>query len=146
MNKSTMLRYYNKYSVANKYIIGFAYDNKVYMVTIDNIKPCYLKTEKASRNQGKNLRLRLKASQKERLIKKATFLCDIDKLYDNKYNKGEIFEKLVTEYFNQIWHKDNIPFYKSGDITIGENVIQIKYENATLTNIKQIKRLLRKFP
>lgn len=58
-----------------------------------------------------------------------------------KYNKGEIFEKLVTEYFGQVWEKDNIPFWVQGDIEINGKQIQIKLDSATLMNTKQIAKL-----
>ena len=53
-----------------------------------------------------------------------------------KYNKGEIFEKLITEYFGMKWEKDNVPFTEGGDIEINGKAFQIKYEKATFTNEK----------
>jgi hypothetical protein len=62
-------------------------------------------------------------------------------LVADKYNKGEIFEKLVTEYFGQVWSKDNVPFYIDGDINVNGKKIQIKLDSATLMNTKQIKNI-----
>jgi hypothetical protein len=64
-----------------------------------------------------------------------------DCLTAEKYNKGEIFEKLVTEYFGQAWKKDTIPFWIQGDINVNGKEIQIKLDSATLMNTKQIARL-----
>ena len=61
-------------------------------------------------------------------------------LVTEKYNKGEIFEKLVTEYFGQTWEKDTIPFWVQGDINVNGRELQIKLDAATLMNTKQIEK------
>lgn len=60
---------------------------------------------------------------------------------NSKYNKGEIFEKMVTEYFNQEWKKDNVPFTEDGDLTVNGKAFQIKFEKATFTNEKTLARM-----
>jgi hypothetical protein len=60
---------------------------------------------------------------------------------DSKYNKGEIFEKLVTEAYGQEWVKDNIPFTEAGDIEVDGHAYQIKYEKATFTNEKSLMKM-----
>lgn len=142
MTKNTMIRNYRKYSVADSYILGFIYDKMLYMLEVAEIAPRFLNVEEASRNQGENLRLRLKKAHKASLIKKNPIcLGSADCLNAEKYNKGEIFEKLVTEYFGQEWKKDIKPFYECGDINVNGKEIQIKFDSATLTNTKQIARL-----
>ena len=137
-----MIRNYRKYSAAEGYILGFVYNKMLYFVELEEIMPRYLKVEEASRNQGDNLRIRLKKAHKENLMKKNPIcLGSADLLTESKYNKGEIFEKLVTEYFGQTWEKDTIPFWVQGDININGKEIQIKFENAGLMNTKQIKKL-----
>jgi hypothetical protein len=59
----------------------------------------------------------------------------------DKYNRGEIFEKLITEYFGQEWEKDTVPFWEQGDIRLNGKEVQIKLDTATLTSTKQIARL-----
>lgn len=142
MNKNSMIRTYRKYSVADSYILGFIYDKMLYMLEVAEIAPRFLNVEEASRNQGENLRLRLKKAHKASLMKKQPIcLGSADCLVADKYNKGEIFEKLVTEYFGQTWKKDTVPFYKDGDITVNGKKIQIKLDSATLMNTKQIKNI-----
>ena len=137
-----MIRNYRKYSAAEGYILGFVYNKMLYFVELEEIMPRYLKVEEASRNQGDNLRIRLKKAHKENLMKKNPIcLGSADLLTESKYNKGEIFEKLVTEYFGQTWEKDTIPFWVQGDININGKEIQIKFENAGLMNTKQIIKL-----
>lgn len=142
MTKNTMIRNYRKFSVADSYILGFIYNKMLYMLEVAEIAPRFLNVEEASRNQGENLRLRLRKAHKVSLIKKNPIcLGSADCLNAEKYNKGEIFEKLVTEYFGQTWKKDTVPFYKDGDITVNGKKIQIKLDSATLMNTKQIKNI-----
>ena len=102
MTKQTMINTYRKYSVADSYILGFIYNKMLYMVEVAEIMPRFLNVEEASRNQGENLRLRIKKAHKANLMKKAPIcLGSADCLVADKYNKGEIFEKMVTEYFGQ---------------------------------------------
>lgn len=145
MNKNTMIRNYRKFSVADSYILGFIYNKMLYMLEVAEIAPRFLNVEEASRNQGENLRLRLKKAHKASLMKKQPIcLGSADCLVADKYNKGEIFEKLVTEYFGQEWKKDTVPFYVDGDLNVNGKKIQIKLDSATLMNTKQLKKLSKK--
>ena len=142
MTKANMIKNYRKYSAADSYIVGFVSDKNLYMVEMDEIKPRFLNVEVASRNQGENLRLRLKKNHKAQLMKKNPIcLGSADLLETEKYNKGEIFEKIVTEYYGQEWKKDTVPFWVQGDITVDGKEVQIKLDSATLMNTKQIKKL-----
>ena len=143
----TMVRRYNELSYTHNYIYGFYFQNVVYMVkTTEEIMPYILKLEKASRGAGYALRFKPNKNQKATLLAKgATVLCSKE-LFDetvknSKYNKGEIFEKMVTEFYNQNWTKDNIPFTESGDLTINGKAFQIKFEKATFINEKQLARM-----
>lgn len=142
MTKQTMIRNYRKYSAADSYIVGFVYNKMLYFVEMAEIAPRFLNVEKASRNQGENLRLRIKKAQKESLMKKKPIcLGSADSLNADKYNKGEIFEKMVTEFFGRVWEKDTVPFWAQGDINLDGKEVQIKLDSATLINTKQIKKL-----
>lgn len=141
MTKRTMINNYRKYSAADSYIVGFTYEKNLYFVEMNEIAPRFLNVEEASRNQGENLRLRLKKAHKTSLVKKAVCIGQASDLVADKYNKGEIFEKMVTEYFGQEWEKDNIPFWVQGDINLNGKEVQIKLDSATLMNTKQIKKL-----
>lgn len=141
MTKRTMMNWYRKLSAAEGYIVGFVYDQLVYMVEMAEIAPRFLNVEAASRNQGDNLRLRLKKAHKQSLVKKAICLGNADDLTAGIYNKGENFEKMVTEYFGQEWKKDTIPFYVQGDINLNGKEIQIKLDSATLVNEKMLEKI-----
>ena len=141
MTKATMIKKYRTASKADAYIIGFVKDNMVWFTTVNEIAPRFLNIEQASRNQGMNLRLRLRANHKAQLSRKAVCLGSADILTADKYNKGEIFEKVITEYYGQTWTKDTVPFYVDGDITVDGVKIQIKLDSATLCNTKQLAKL-----
>ena len=143
MVKRTMMKWYEKFSAADGYIVGFVMDKMLYMVEMERIAPRFLNVEEASRNQGENLRLRLKKAQKQSLAKKAICLGSADVLTADKYNKGELFEKVVTEYYGQEWEKDTIPFYMQGDINVNGRELQIKLDSATLANSKMLEKLKR---
>ena len=142
--KRTMIKHYRTHSAADSYILGFVENKNLYMVEVAEIMPRFLSVEQASRNQGENLRLRIKKNLKKQLMKKnPVCLGSADLLNTDKYNKGEIFEKLVTEFFGQTWAKDTIPFWVQGDIEVDGRQIQIKLDSATLMNTKQIAKFKR---
>jgi hypothetical protein len=137
-----MLGYYEKFNKAEKYIIGFAHKGKVYMEMIDHLNPDMITLESASKNQGVSLRFRPKSAHKAEMLLKAVCLGTVEMLLDEKYNKGEMFEKIITERYGQEWVKDTVPFHKAGDINIGGVEIQIKFEKAALATSKTIEKLL----
>lgn len=144
---ATMTARYNELSFTHNYIYGFFFKNTVYMVhATAEIMPYILKLDKASRGAGYSLRFCPTIEQKAMLLAKgATALCSKkffeENVKDSIYNKGEIFEKLVTEHYGQVWTKDHIPFTKAGDITVNGIAYQIKFEKATFTNEKTLARM-----
>lgn len=144
----TLIDGYNELSYTHNYILGFADRGNIYFViTTKEILPYVCTLDKASRGCGYSLRFKPTKEQKETLKTFETFnLCS--EMYFNevcgslKYNRGEVFEKMVTEYFGQKWEKDNVPFTKSGDIVEHGNHYQIKYEKATFINEKTLNKMM----
>ena len=111
--------------------------------------------DKASRGAGYSLRFKPTLNEKYMLMANgATPLCSdrrfnamLKETYINNkskevnYNRGEVFEKLVTEYAGQEWEKDNIPFTEAGDLDWNGIAYQIKFEKATFTNEKSLANL-----
>lgn len=137
---------YNAVAYTPNYIWGFEYKGNVYMATTDHsIMPFICKLDKASRGAGYALRFCPNTQQKLALMPKAELLCS-KKFFEEtyaacKYNRGEVFEKLVTEHYGQVWEKDNVPFTKDGDITVNGVAYQIKYQKATFCNEQSIANL-----
>jgi hypothetical protein len=141
-----MIHRYNALAYTHNYIFGFSYKGVVYMAHIDTcLLPQLLKLDKASRGAGMALRFCPTNDIKVYMLQFAKPLCSTalfdDMVSDSKYNKGEIFEKLVTEAYGQKWVKDNIPFTEAGDIEVDGHAYQIKYEKATFTNEKSLMKM-----
>ncbi len=135
-----MINYYESKAFAHTYIFGYRMAGNIYMTQVDaTMLPYVMTLDSASRGQGASLRFKPNKNVKALLMSKnATLLCSeelFNDMVDNsKYNRGEIFEKLVTEHFGQVWEKDNIPYTEAGDIEVDGVAIQIKFEKATFTN------------
>ena len=144
MKKVTMLKHYRNLSGADCYLVGFTYDGKLWAVNLPSIPPRFISYEKASRNQGYGLRLRLKKAHKEQLLKKAVCVGVADDLTaDPKHNKGENFERIVFNRYGREWSKDCTAFTVCGDIKVDDVEIQIKLDGATFTNEKTLLNQLR---
>lgn len=143
MTLQDMINLYNKYNKADKMIYGFIYNHKVYYTNHSS----GLCLSRQSSNKGGNITLRYRPTKNDKMqaLNNATFLIseqDFIKLINNsKYNKGEIFEKLITESYNQKWYKDSVPFYQGGDLTVNNITYQIKFQGATYCTEKKLLEL-----
>ena len=142
----SMIDRYNRAAYTHNYIWGFNYKGIIYMaVTTADVMPFVCKLDNASRGCGFALRFCPTNEQRLLLMPHAMPLCSSE-FFDEqcancKYNRGEVFEKMVTEFFGQEWTKDNVPFTKAGDIEVNGTAYQIKYEKATFCNEKSIANL-----
>lgn len=141
-----MRKDYERFTAAEGYIIGFPYENEVYIIEFDKIPRKYTLVQRESKSNGGGYGLYVKITNPmaKKLVSKAKRVCSVDNLISDKYNKGVMFEKYVYEAYNQEFRgKDSVPFHKSGDITINGKEIQIKYRHArvcydrTLTKLKK---------
>ena len=142
----TMIDRYNAVAYTHNYIWGFEYKGIVYMAITDaSVMPFVCKLDKASRGAGYALRFCPKTEQKILLMQSAQVLCSVNYFEsvkaECKYNKGEVFEKLITEFYGQEWTKDNVPFTVDGDLTVNGTAYQIKFEKATFCNEKSLANL-----
>lgn len=147
---ATMIQKYNEIAYTHSYIFGFPFKGNVYMVfaTSEDL-PFILKLDKASRGAGYCLRFKPDMEQKTFLLAKGAEVLCSEKFFEEefsacKYNRGEVFEKLVTEHFGQTWVKDTVPFWKDGDLTVYGEAFQIKYNKANFTNEKQLANLAKR--
>ena len=138
---------YNNVAFTDQYIMVYQYKGTIYFTIADrHLVDRVTCLDRASRGQGYSLRFKPNNSQKILLMtENCTPLCSVkffdDMVTSTVYNRGEIAEKLVTEYFGQEWVKDNIPFTEAGDIEVNGIAYQIKYEKATFINEKQMARM-----
>ena len=151
--KKNLIECYHSHAFTHEYIFGAAVHGTVYMVkNTCNIsdKEHSLTTQTASRGQGQTLKFAPTTAQKVELIAdgEALPLCSASYLEslvaNSKYNRGQMFEKLVTEFYGQSWKADNIPFTQAGDIEIAGKPYQIKYQKASFLSEGQMLRLMAK--
>lgn len=145
---TNMIERYDRIAFTHNYIFGFSFGKNVYMTyATAEILPLICTLEAASRGGGASLRFKPNKEQKELLLPGAELICSVDYLEAqfeaSKYNRGEIFEKIVTEKFGQVWIKDQIPFTEAGDIEIDGVAYQIKYQKATFCSEKSLINLER---
>lgn len=139
---------YNALAYTHNYMFGFEDRGTIYCAIADSkVLKSVCTLDKASRGAGYSLRFKPNKAQKE-FLKTFELLPICSTLYfkqtvaESKYNKGELFEKLMTEYFGQIWEKDNVPFTEDGDLTVNGIAYQIKFEKATFTNEKSLRKMM----
>lgn len=146
MFNEEMANRYNRIAGAHKYIVGFIRHGVVYYVQLDFAGLCgLLKDDRASSKRGGTLKLRVRVTAEQAIHfiynGEAKELCKVEELDDGKYNKGENFERIITETLtSELWVKDSVPFYVKGDINVNGEEIQIKLDGAELTNEKTLAR------
>lgn len=142
----SMIERYNKAAFTHHYIYGFALKGNIYLAHADaDVMPYVCKLDAAGRGCGYSLRFCPSTAQKLSLMPSAVVLCSVkyfeEAVASCKYNRGEVFEKLVTEYYGQTWEKDNVPFTEAGDIEVDGIAYQIKFQKATFCNEKSLANL-----
>ena len=145
MTAEMMMNLYNLLSASHLYILGFMVQNVLYYATMDfETLAHYMKMDRASSARGgfAKLRIKLTREQKAELLRIAKRCGTAEDLTaDSKYNRGENFERIITELLTgERWVKDSVPFNLAGDITLNGENVQIKFDGAEITN----ERLLRK--
>lgn len=146
MTFETMITLYNLLSASHLYILGFVVNGILYYAELDfPTFARYFKMDRASSKRGgfAKLRVKLTSAQKAELLKVAT-ACGMESDLTEmvKYNKGENFERIITEKLTaEKWVKDSVPFNVSGDIQVNGVNIQIKLDGAEITNERLLKKL-----
>lgn len=143
--KDELLRAYEKTTAATRTVFGFEYEKRVYMAILDAIPTQWVRLAKESnKRDGENkLRLEVNKTEKAKLLRKAVMVGTLEIINTIKGNKGDSWEKWVTEHYKQVWKKSSTPYYKDGDITVCGEKLQIKWENATLANESTIREAAR---
>lgn len=143
---------YETHVLTNLYVKGFEYNSFIYAY-IDSGLSCTVVECEASKDGGLTV-LKYKPTKKEKiaLIKsgKCFKVCCLEYLewhYKNsKYNRGDIFEKMILEMFGQIWKKDNIPFFEGYDLETGTKNYSIKYQGGRYCTEKTVNKLNELYP
>lgn len=146
MTLETMAALYNMFSASHLYILGFVVDGILYYVTLDFVSfTRYFKLDHASSKRGGFAKIRVKLSRQEKaeLLEKAIACGTVEDLTKmDKYNKGENFERIITELLTvEKWVKDSVPFNVAGDIVVNGENVQIKFDGAEITNERLLAKL-----
>lgn len=149
MTREEMIRNYNNLAAAHKYIVGFTDRNNLYYTIMNGmIRDDMLKLDKAAESKGGMMKIRVRMSAKIKAMLLHTgkaVLCGVvgDLEADKHYNKGENFERIITELLTGCkWEKDSVPFNVAGDIEWHGEQVQIKLDGAELTNEKTLARAM----
>lgn len=147
MTRNEMINRYNALSAAAAYIVGFILNGMLYYTLSEHIADEFLKLDRMSSKRGgwAKIRVRLSATDRKTLVEcgKAVLIGAATLLdTEDKYNKGERFERIITETLTgEAWVKDSVPFNVAGDITLNGKQVQIKFDGAELTNEKILARI-----
>lgn len=146
MTIETMKTLYNALSASHLYILGFAIKNILYYAMMDfETLAKYMKMDRASSARGgfAKLRIKLTREQKAELLRMAKTCGMVDDLLkDTHHNKGENFERIITELLTpDKWVKDSVPFNVAGDIVLNGENVQIKFDGAEITNERLLAKL-----
>lgn len=137
---AALLAWYERNSAADLYTVGFVFNGQLYSVTRAQLEAAWLKADRASSKRGGflKLRVRLSATMKAALVASGEARCwgsaDLLETAD-KWNRGERWERLVTEDAGQRWVKDSVPFWVAGDLEVNGQQVQVKFDGAELTNV-----------
>ena len=147
MTRNEMIARYNALAVATAYIVGFVLNGMLYYTMSEHIADSFLKFDRMSSKRGGWAKIRVKLSSADRkalvACGKAIMIGSADLLdTEDKYNKGERFERIITETLTgETWVKDSVPFNVAGDITLNGEEVQIKFDGAELTNERTLMRM-----
>lgn len=152
----SMIDGYNAIAYTHNYILGFEYKHNIYMSEqTSEILPLACTLDKSpEKDAGMSIRFKPTVAQKLMLLTNAKLICSekyfnemCNEKYMNakgkmvKYNRGEVFEKLITEHFGQVWVKDALPFTEAPDVVGNGIPYQVKFEKATFVHEKGLKSL-----
>ena len=152
MQIPSFLRSYNKLSGADLDFVGFEYKGFIYITIFERIPAsiCYKTRESTSKGGQPKVCIRMNNKQKEKYIKngKAVQLMTYDDLMaiptNQNTNRGHKLEKYFATLHaaeNPHWKEGGHDrFDKGGDVVIDGLQVQIKFGNASLTNVDVLHR------
>ena len=146
MTKGNAIRYYRKFSGAERYLVGFVYAKQLWIADVEELLPRWLIMKEPSAKHKEKLQVNLKAKHKAQLVKKgATPICsasDFNEMNKDLRNKGKTLERLVFEMNGrEDWVADTVRFDKCGDININGVEYQVKFQNAQVVTVDTLHKI-----
>lgn len=143
MTKGNFFKYYNKLTGADKTLVFFERKGIIYIWECKHIAPRWAKEEhESSKNGGwQKFKMSIKVAEKDKLIKKGAIAAmtteEFNKIpYKNKGHKCEYWLHKVCNLGT--YTTDRVRFDKCGDVNINGIEYQVKFENASLTNVNTL--------
>ena len=144
------LEKYEKLSGCTHYDIYFLCRHELYIIEKKELPLEIVKLGRESSSKGGYEKLRLNITSDQKKIwassgearkvmseEKFTELCQ-----QLGYNKGQTCEYLASKARKQDYQLDNVRFDKAGDVNLKRKKIQVKFENASLTQLRTIDKVL----
>lgn len=143
MTKGNFFRYYNKLIGADYYLVFFIYNGLVYIHTCKHLAPRWCKEGRESKSKGgyQKWRMYISASEKAKLMKNSIPVMTVEEFNKLPYsnNKGHRCEYWLHKVCNLgEYTPDRERFDKCGDVTINGIRYQVKFQNASLTNVNTL--------
>ena len=146
MTHTERINNYKATSAAHAYIIGFIVKTLVYRLTLTELPDWMFKDDREGASRGGALKLRFNPTKNDKYVMVHTMGAEVvgtvDEVLTGRKNKGEAWEKYLTEKAGQTWKKDSIPYYLDGDLTVDGVKYQIKFESASFANEDIIQKAL----
>jgi hypothetical protein len=140
MTKGNFLRYYNRLTGADRTLVFFERNGYIYIYNCKHIAPRWVHEERESSSKGgwQKFRMYIPAAEKDKLVAKGAIPVMTSEefaaiSYNNKGHKCEAWLHKTCNLGK--YTSDNRRFDKCGDVTIDGIQYQVKFENATLTNV-----------
>lgn len=143
------LEKYEEFNGCNCYEIYFNYRHTLYKIELKKLDTSIVKLGRESSSKGgyEKLRLSITSAKKQEWLMsgKAKRLMseeELNKLAEEKeLNRGQACEYLSAKARKQEYTLDNTRFDKAGDVNLKRKKIQVKFENASLTQLRTIAKV-----
>ncbi len=143
------LEKYEEFNGCNCYEIYFNYRHTLYKIELKKLDTSIVKLGRESSSKGgyEKLRLSITSAKKQEWLMsgKAKRLMseeELNKLAEEKeLNRGQACEYLSTRARKQEYTLDSTRFDKAGDVNLKRKKIQVKFENASLTQLRTIAKV-----
>ena len=139
MTKGNFFRYYNRLTGADRTLVFFEYKSNIYIHECHHIAPRWAHEEfESSKNGGhQKFKMYISATEKVKLVPKSTMVMTLAEFNAIPYaNKGHKCEAWLYKACNLgEYTPDHKRFDECGDVEIDGIQYQVKFQNASLTNV-----------
>ena len=143
------LEKYEELNGCNCYEIYFNFKHEIYKIELKTLDISFVKIGRESSSKGgwEKLRLAITSAKKQEWLlsgkaKKIMSEEELNELAEEKeLNKGQACEYLSAKARKQEYTLDSTRFDKAGDVNLKRKKIQVKYENASLTQLRTIAKV-----